>query len=145
MTETAPTAPEEATTTIAAEVTGTAAIAEEPKEVTEIQAQLSEIAGAKAAGETTLSETKVVSQELGFTFQNTSFCAKSGLEFLQDLESVPIESIENHVRNGDFERWFKDVLTDETLADSLKSIRESTSAGDDLKAKIVAVIASRYS
>ena len=112
-------------------------------EITEIQAQLSEIKGAEDSGVTTM-QAKSVDSTQGFVFANTSFCARSGLEFLQDLEQSPIETIQNHMMGGDFERWFKEVLTDDSSAESLRSIRESNFAGEELRAKIVAVIAPRY-
>ena len=112
-------------------------------EIIEIQSQLSEIKGAQDSGATTV-EIKMVDPTMGFAFANTTFCARSGLEFLQDLEQTPIETIQNHVRSGDFERWFKDALSDDASAESLKSIRESNSTGEELRAKIVAVIAPRY-
>jgi uncharacterized coiled-coil protein SlyX len=112
-------------------------------EITEIQSQLSEIKGAEDSGSTTI-QTKRVDSTLGFVFANTSFCARSGLEFLQDLERTPIETIQTHMMIGDFERWFKDVLADDTSAQSLKSIREGNFEGEALRAKIVAVIAPRY-
>ena len=89
-------------------------------------------------------QSRSVDPTQGFVFANTTFCAKSGLEFLQDLEQTPIETIQNHVKSGDFERWFKEVLTDNSSAESLKSIRESNFTGEALRAKIVAVIAPRY-
>ena len=112
-------------------------------EINEIQAQLSEIKGAEDSGVTTL-QTKSVDSTLGFVFANTTFCAKSGMEFLQDLEQTPIETIQNHLMGGDFERWFKDALADDSSTESLKSIRESNFTGEEIRAKIVAVIAPRY-
>ncbi|MDG6905865.1 MAG: hypothetical protein JRN20_08785 [Nitrososphaerota archaeon] len=112
-------------------------------EVTEIQAELSEIKSAQDVGATAI-EMKTLDSSLGFVFANTVFCAKSGLEFLQDLEQTPIETIQNHMKCGDFERWFKEALSDDTSAESLKSIRENNIAGEELRTKIVAVIAPRY-
>ncbi len=112
------------------------AVSEKP-EITEIQSQLSEMKG----GEDSV---KTVDASQGFAFANTTLCATNGLEFLQDLEQAPIESIENHVKSGDFERWFKDVLTDDATAKSLKTVREGNYTGDELKTKLVAVISPRY-
>ncbi|MHB2037019.1 MAG: hypothetical protein ACYCPW_09815 [Nitrososphaerales archaeon] len=112
-------------------------------EITEIQAQLSEIKGVEDSGITTI-QAKTVDSTQGFVFANTTFCARSGLEFLQDLEQTPIETIQNHMIGGDFERWFKEALTDDSSAESLRSIRESNFTGEELRAKIVAVIAPRY-
>lgn len=110
-------------------------------EITEIQSQLSDIKGAEDTGAETL---KTVDTSRGFAFSNTEFCATTPLEFLQDLEQAPIESIENHSRSGDFERWFKDVIADDATAEALRTVRESNSAGDDLRTKLVAVISPRY-
>lgn len=119
---------------------------EQKPEISEIQTQLAEIKGAAETGETTYTPAvqKVVEGSMGFIFSNTSFCARSGLEFIDDLERVPIQTVESHSRNGDFERWFKEALQDETSADSLKSIRESNCAGEELRTKIIAVVAPRY-
>lgn len=132
----------------AAETSSTAEIVasaqpEAKPEIMEIQSQLSEIKGTQDSGEAAI-QMKIVDSTLGFLFENTAFCAKSGLEFLQDLEQAPIESIQSHMSSGDFERWFKDALADDTSAESLKAIRESNFAGEELRAKIVAVIAPRY-
>ena len=120
--------------------------AEQPKsEISEIQSGLAEIKGAADSGQTTFETTpEVVDGSQGFVFGTTGICAKSGLEFLDDLEHVPVEILESHSRNGDFERWFNDVLADEASASSLRTIRESNVAGEELKSQIVAVIAPRY-
>ena len=110
-------------------------------EIAEIQSNLSDIKGAEDTGAQTLN---TVDATRGFVFSNTEFCATTPSEFLQDLEQAPIESIENHSRSGDFERWFKDVIADSTTAEALRSVRESNCAGDDLRTKLVAVIAPRY-
>lgn len=116
--------------------------AQEPTEITEIQSQLSDIKGAEDTGVRTL---KTVDASQGFAFTNTALCATTPIEFLHDLEQVPIESIESHSRSGDFERWFKEVVADDATAEALRSVRESNCAGDDLRTKLVAVISPRYS
>jgi uncharacterized coiled-coil protein SlyX len=115
----------------------------QPQEITEIQAELQEIKSAKDTGSSSF-EIKTVDTTQGFVFANTTYCATNGLEFLQDLEQAPIESIQSHMKGGDFERWFKDVLEDQSSADALRSIRESNYNGSELRAKIAAVIAPRY-
>jgi hypothetical protein len=53
--------------------------------------------------------------------------------------------VEQHFKNGDFERWFKDVLADDSVVESIKSIRESSNlTGDEIRAQMVAVIAPHY-
>lgn len=110
-------------------------------EITEIQSNLSDIKGAEDTGAQTL---KTVEASQGFVFSNTELCATTPVEFLQDLEQAPIESVENHSRSGDFERWFKDVIADDTTAEGLRSVRESNCSGDDLRTKLVSVIAPKY-
>jgi uncharacterized coiled-coil protein SlyX len=118
---------------------------EAPTEISEMQSQLSEIKAQSETGATTFTAKVVVDSSFGFNFWKTTFCARSGMEFLDDLEHVPVEVLEAHSRNGDFERWFKDVLQDAYSADSLRAIREHGNfAGEELRSQIVAVISPRY-
>ena len=118
---------------------------EAPTEISEMQSELSEIKAQSETGATTFNEKVVVDSSFGFNFWKTTFCARSGMEFLDDLEHVPVEILEAHSRNGDFERWFKDVLQDAYSADSLRAIREHGNfAGEELRSQIVAVISPRY-
>lgn len=108
-------------------------------EIREVQTQLSEI---KSAAET--GATNMVDSSLAFNFTAAGLTARSGLEFLTDIEKAPIEVIETYAKSGDFERWFKDVLHDESSSVSLRQIREGNYAGEELRTKLVAVIAPRY-
>ena len=63
---------------------------EAPTEISEMQSQLSEIKAQSETGATTFTA-KVVDTSFGFNFWNTTFCARSGMEFLDDLEHVPVE------------------------------------------------------
>ncbi|MHB1908521.1 MAG: hypothetical protein ACYCQJ_06575 [Nitrososphaerales archaeon] len=113
-------------------------------EISEVQSQLSDINSTIETGATTTSAPAIVSDGSGFRFANTDFCARSGLEFLQDLEKVDAAVIATHLQNGDFERWFRDVLTDQDCATSLQGIRDSNATGEELRAMLVAVVAPRY-
>ena len=86
----------------------------------------------------------MVDYYLGFIFRNTGFCARSGLEFVQDLEQIPVAILQNHMSGGDFENWFKEVLSDADSAESIKAIRESGTQGEELRKQILAVIAPKY-
>lgn len=79
-----------------------------------------------------------------FTFENTELHAKTPVEFLEDLEKVPIETVQSHFIRGDFERWFREYLSDEASAEALKAIRESNFTGEELRSKIIQTIAARY-
>jgi len=124
----------------------TPAVAEEAKtEIREVQSQLSELKGAEASGATTfVNPPKVVDYYLGFIFRNTGFCARSGLEFVQDLEQIPLDILQNHLSGGDFETWFKEALSDASSAESIKAIRESGTQGEELRKQILAVIGPKY-
>jgi len=53
--------------------------------------------------------------------------------------------LETHSRNGDFERWFQEVLQDAYCADSLRAIREHGNfQGEELRSQIIAVVSPRY-
>jgi hypothetical protein len=118
------------------------------QEIAEVQSQLSEINTAIETGASTIPAPQqplgVVDPERGFKFSNTEFCARSGMEFLQDLERVDISIIASHSHSGDFERWFKEVLADESAAESLRAIRESNVTGEELRTMVVAAISPRY-
>lgn len=131
---------------VSIETVAAPAIVEEAKpEIREMQSQLSDIKSAEDSGATVFAPAqKVVDYSMGFIFRNTGFCARSGLEFVQDLEQIPLDILQNHLRNGDFEKWFMDVLSDNGSADSIRSIRESSSGGEELRTKIIAVIAPKY-
>jgi chromosome segregation ATPase len=118
-----------------------------PQEIAEVQSQLSEINSAIETGANSIYQApvaKIVESERGFRFSNTEFCARSGMEFLEDVERVDISVLAAHCQRGDFERWFKDVLSDETCAESLQKVRESNVSGEELRTMVVAAIAPRY-
>ena len=118
--------------------------AENKVEISEVQSNLSEIKSESETGATFLSIHEVDATH-GFIFARTTYCARSGMEFLNDLERVPTDVLEAHSRNGDFERWFRDVLQDIYSADSFRAIRENGSyAGEELRTHLVAAVAQRY-
>ncbi len=112
-------------------------------DITEVQSQLSEINTTIETGANTVTPT-VVEADRGFRFTNSEFCARSGLEFLEDLEKVDVSVLAAHCQSGDFERWFKDVLADETSAQSLQKIRESNVSGEELRSMMIVAIAPKY-
>jgi len=75
------------------------------------------------------------------------FCTSSGfigkiahnlLEFSECLKTVPIESLEFHLREdkNDFEAWLKEVMEEPKLAASMKRIKKKNLKGDALRASI---------
>jgi hypothetical protein len=120
------------------------AVVEEPKpEIREVQSQLSELKGETATEEPAIPP-KVVDYYLGFNFRNTGFFARSGLEFVQAVERIPLDNLQYHLKNADFEKWFAEVLTDSSSAEALKTIRESGTEGELLRLKVLGVLSPKY-
>jgi alpha-amylase len=84
----------------------------------------------------------------GFTFFY-EFARPSGLtvrsidEFYSTLKTVDISSIRFHMERGDFERWIRQVVGDDKLADELISISNKKWRGEILRKRILATIERR--
>lgn len=63
----------------------------------------------------------------------TGINAVSLAELSAKLSLVPLNCIEFHTRRGDFERWVRDVLLDDELANNLHEIRAGRSKGPELR------------
>jgi alpha-amylase len=86
--------------------------------------------------------------ERGFTFfyefaRPTKLTVHSLDEFRSALKVIEIESIEFHVARGDFERWIKQVVGDETLANRLKDLPKEKLSGVTLRNRVVNVVERR--
>ncbi|MEM2851430.1 MAG: DUF5752 family protein [Candidatus Bathyarchaeia archaeon] len=62
--------------------------------------------------------------------------------FLEKLERAPLKSIEFHFKRGDFERWIKETLGDEHLAEKIREIDRSIQ-GEELRTTIQTTVKSR--
>jgi len=67
----------------------------------------------------------------------TGFRAASLSELSSEVSFVPLSSIEFHARRGDFERWVRDVLHDDELAESLGTISQRGLSGVALRDEIL--------
>jgi len=86
--------------------------------------------------------------ERGFTFfyefaRPTQVTVQSLGEFLSGLKTVDIKTIEFHTERGDFERWIRQVVGDDTLADSLTPLTNEKLSGEKLRTKIIGVVQQR--
>ena len=87
---------------------------------------------------------------MGFTFFY-EFARSSGLtvyslaEFASMLKTVDASSIVFHAEKGDFERWIRQVVGDNELADDIAAIRGTKKRlkGEVLREKLVAVVDKR--
>lgn len=82
-------------------------------------------------------------QHKWFRFENTDLCARTPIEFIEDLEKVPLETVQIHFERGDFEKWFRE-LSDESIVQSLQAIKEQKISGEQLRAKILELVTQRY-
>jgi hypothetical protein len=74
--------------------------------------------------------------------QHTGKSATSLADFSEMLKTAPLKSIEFHFKRGDFERWIRETLGDEYLADGISRIDKSVQ-GEVLRASIQRTVESR--
>jgi alpha-amylase len=84
----------------------------------------------------------------GFTFfyefaRPTGLTVHSLGEFCSGIKSVAVKSIRFHTERGDFERWLRQVIVDETLANRLGEITSEGLKGERLRKKILRSIERR--
>ncbi|MHA1939331.1 MAG: DUF5752 family protein, partial [Candidatus Thorarchaeota archaeon] len=65
-------------------------------------------------------------------------------DFLEKLEKIPLKSIEFHFERGDFEKWIRETLGDENLANMISKIGKST-RGEELRKTIQRMVERRLS
>ena len=64
-------------------------------------------------------------------------------EFLRKIQEVNAKSLEFHLQRGDFEKWIRDVLGYEELANEVGKLRNLNLTGEPLRKELYE-IASRY-
>jgi acetyltransferase-like isoleucine patch superfamily enzyme len=69
--------------------------------------------------------------------QYTGLLATSVEGFIDALEKSPIQSIEFHVKRRDYERWVRDVLALNDLADGFEDLRRNGVAGEELRRGLI--------
>lgn len=59
-------------------------------------------------------------------------------EFSNQVKTVPIESLEFHLRENknDFEAWLRDVMQEKKLAKAMTKIKKQSLKGEELRNKI---------
>jgi alpha-amylase len=89
-----------------------------------------------------------VPAERGFTFfyefaRPTYLTVQSLEEFLKVLRTVDGKSLRFHTERGDFERWVKQVIGDNTLADSLNALTSEKLSTEKLRTRTTAAVERR--
>jgi len=85
---------------------------------------------------------KEVKDDKAFWFCNSSGSlgkvAHSIKEFSEDLKTVPVSSLEFHLRDNknDFEAWLKQIMEEPKLASGMKRIKSKGLKGEELKSSI---------
>lgn len=69
----------------------------------------------------------------------TGILATSVEGFIEALERSPIDSIEFHAKRRDYEKWIRDVLGLNELADGIEEIRRMGLTGEDLRGELIEV------
>ena len=71
--------------------------------------------------------------------QYTGLLATSIEGFIEALEKSPIESIEFHAKRRDYEKWVRDVLSLNELADGMEELRKKAVTGEELRRELIEV------
>jgi len=84
----------------------------------------------------------------GFTFfyefaRPTQWTVYSLEEFESALKVVDVKSIEFHIEQGDFERWIRQVVGDDTLADKLNALTNEKLSREKLRTRILGAVERR--
>jgi alpha-amylase len=91
---------------------------------------------------------RLIPSERSFTFfyefaRPTQLTVQSLDEFLSALKTVDVKSIEFHTERGDFERWIRQVVGDDTLADKLRDLTDQGLMGKPLREKMAILVEQR--
>ncbi len=64
-------------------------------------------------------------------------------DFAKALPTLAIEIIDFHLKRGDFEKWIREVLGDETLSNNIAKIREKGLTGEDARKQLIQIVNRR--
>jgi hypothetical protein len=97
-----------------------------------------------SANDISVSHMQTVDYEKGFHFFSGSGnyegeTATSLVTFEFILESVNPDSIRYHIGRGDFQKWIREVLGDDTLAEKIDGLRTNVS-DQDLRTKLLEAV-----
>lgn len=92
-------------------------------------------------GRAVIGELEPAPENKGFYFylrenKSTGLLARSLQEFYGIVKTIDLASLEFHVQRGDFEKWIREVLSDEELGDEIAELRVKGLSGDALRDKL---------
>lgn len=70
--------------------------------------------------------------------------AASLWEFRETIPALPIETIQYHLKNKDFERWLKEVMHDQELARQIRKLANRQLTGEELRESLYATVTNRF-
>ena len=90
---------------------------------------------------------RTVPYEKGFLFYTaignfTRETATSLDSFENKLQTVPVDSVNFHLQRGDFQKWIKNSLGDDELAERINSI-SVTLPSEDQRKELLAIVQTR--
>lgn len=74
----------------------------------------------------------------------TGVSAASYEDFLASIKKVKTESLNFHVKRGDFEKWALDTLKDEKLAKEIGKLKNQKLHGQALRNRLSRIVSERY-
>lgn len=92
--------------------------------------------------------TSSVPSEKGFHFftavqKPTSNFATSLFDFLEQLKKVDLKSVEFHLKRNDFQKWLREVIRDDWLADQFEKLHGLDLSADKLRVRLVEITEER--
>lgn len=70
--------------------------------------------------------------------------AQNLMLFSQIAEGVDDETWLHHLRQGDYSRWFREAIKDDTLADQAAKVEAANGSADESRRRILEAVSSRY-
>jgi hypothetical protein len=86
--------------------------------------------------------------EKGFHFftdvkKPTGILATSIFDFLEQLKKVDLKSLEFHFKRNDFEKWLREVIRDDWLADQFEKLQALDLSAERLRVRLVEITEER--
>jgi hypothetical protein len=105
--------------------------------------------GITQKGKAALRAFTLVPKEVSFNFyfgidQPLDFSAWSLEEFYRCLKQVNVESVEFHLRRGDFENWLREACKEAELANEFGRVKAADLKGEDLRKELLKVIDAKF-
>ncbi len=92
--------------------------------------------------------TSSVPGEKGFHFftnveKPTGMFATSIFDFLEQLKKVDVKSLEFHLKRNDFQKWLREVIRDDWLAEEFEKLKALDLSADRLRIRLVEITDER--